>query len=67
MARSIEKAIDEGKEIARKQGRLDLGAKEIDYFYNEFLSIAQEKGLAEAIFRTVGHSYLMELAVGKRN
>lgn len=66
--RNIQKQIEQGKRlIDEKDGRIDLTAGEIDYFFEEFEKTLREQDLSVAIWNILGDSFRMGLAVGARN
>lgn len=66
MARSIERAIAQGKERARKNSRLDLNHNEIATLMDKVIKAEPSKKY-EAIFEVIGDAYYMGFGVGSRN
>jgi hypothetical protein len=65
--RNIEKNIERGHEIIKKHERADLSDYELNYFYENFKKIAEEKGTANGLFDLIGDVFHMGVAVGARN
>lgn len=65
--RNIEKNIERGHEIIKKHERADLNDYELNYFYENFKKIAEEKGTANGLFDLIDDVFHMGVAVGARN
>jgi len=66
MNRNIQKYVERGGEIIRRNERRDLTTGELRQFLDNFDKIALEKGAFDAVWSTVETAFHLGIAVGAK-
>ena len=66
MNRNIQKSVERGGAIIRRNERHDLNTEELRQFLDNFDKIASEKGVFDAVWSTVETAFHLGVAVGAK-